>query len=245
MSWLDSLRAALDVQPGPVRFFFRDDDVGWEDLRLFALLDLFGDYDVPIDLAVIPKSVSAGTVKRLRGLIEARERISVHQHGYAHVNHELNGRKCEFGETRPRELQLADINAGKDLLLDLFGSLLDSTFTPPWNRCTATTTDCLRQTGFDVLSRDLSAGTMNVDGLTELPVAIDWFAHRKHVRLSADELGQAISAAVSSPAPVGVMLHHAVMDDEERNRLGELLELLSSHSQANCRLMRDLVREKF
>jgi hypothetical protein len=37
------------------------------------------------------------------------------------------------------------------------------------------------------------------------------------------------------------MLHHALVDDEERERIGELLELLSSHWQVSCRLMRDLV----
>jgi hypothetical protein len=39
-----------------------------------------------------------------------------------------------------------------------------------------------------------------------------------------------------------VMLHHAIMDEEERDRLGELLELLAGHSQAHCVLMRKLVR---
>jgi len=41
-----------------------------------------------------------------------------------------------------------------------------------------------------------------------------------------------------------VMLHHAIMDEAERERLGELLKLLSSHSQAQCVLMRELVPSK-
>ena len=39
--WLDPLRRALDASPAPATFFFRDDDVGWSDDRLFSLLDLF------------------------------------------------------------------------------------------------------------------------------------------------------------------------------------------------------------
>jgi len=102
-----------------------------------------------------------------------REFVSVHQHGYAHVNHEATGRKCEFGSTRAREWQLADINHGRRLLHDLFGESLDATFTPPWNRCNAITTGCLREAGFEVLSRDVTATPLDAQGLIELPIAID------------------------------------------------------------------------
>jgi len=61
MYWLNSLTAALDSQSEPAVFFFRDDDAGGEDERLFALLDLCGEHEVPIDLAVIPKSISFET----------------------------------------------------------------------------------------------------------------------------------------------------------------------------------------
>ena len=241
-NWLDPLRQTLDQAPGSIRFFFRDDDAGWEDARLFELLDVFADYDVPIDLAVIPKSISRQTAARLRKrLEESPEHVSVHQHGYAHVNHEESGRKCEFGDNRSSELQRADIAAGKALLTDLLGPITESIFTPPWNRCTASTATCLLREGFTLLSRDITAAQFNTPGLKELPVSIDWFGHRKGVRLTPDEVGGSLSKAASSQAPVGVMLHHALIDDEERQRITELLEVLSSHSQVHCRLMRDLV----
>ena len=241
-NWLDPLRKTLDEASGSIPFFFRDDDAGWEDARLFELLDMFTDYDVPIDLAVIPKSISGETAASLRQrLKENREHISVHQHGYAHVNHEQTGRKCEFGESRSRDLQRADIAAGKALLHDLLGPITESIFTPPWNRCTASTATCLLPEGFTLLSRDITATRFNTPGLRELPVSIDWFGHRKGVRLTPNEIGDSLSKAASSQAPVGVMLHHALIDDDERQRIGELLALLSSHSQVSCRLMRDLV----
>ena len=240
--WLDSFRQALDEAPGSIPFFFRDDDAGWEDARLFELLDAFADYNVPIDLAVIPKSISHDTAARLRKrLEELPESVSAHQHGYAHANHEQTGRKCEFGDSRSSEDQRADIAAGKALLNDLLGPFTDSIFTPPWNRCTASTAACLEQEGFSLLSRDITATRFNTPELMELPVSIDWFGHRKNVRLTPNEIGDSLSKAVSSQAPVGVMLHHALIDDEERRRISELLELLSSHSRVNCRLMRDLV----
>jgi len=53
-AWLDPLRMQLDACACPVRFFFRDDDVGWDDERLWALLDRFARGATPVDLAVIP-----------------------------------------------------------------------------------------------------------------------------------------------------------------------------------------------
>jgi peptidoglycan/xylan/chitin deacetylase (PgdA/CDA1 family) len=243
MNWLNGLRKVLDATPSATPFFLRDDDGGWEDERLFELLDVFRNYNVPIDLVVIPKVVSRDTANRLRKIVETDvDQVAIHQHGYAHINHEQNGRKCEFGESRSRDQQLTDICAGRDLLRDLFGPHTDPIFTPPWNRCTATTIECLRDAGVTVLSRDVTAAPLPPHGLVELPVSIDWFARRKGVRLTRDELGDALAEAAALQGPVGVMLHHAIMDKDERDRLGELLALLTSHSQVQCALMRNLVR---
>lgn len=243
MNWLDPLRKTLDSNPDSITFFFRNDDVGWEDTRLFALLDLFAEFNLPLDLAAIPTAISPRTAARLQTLVERDlGKLSIHQHGYAHLNHEQTGRKCEFGETRSRELQLADIEAGKDRLNDLFGPMAEPIFTPPWNRCTADTAACLRDAGFKLLSRDTTAPQLKTDGLAELPVSIDWFAKRKKVRLTPEEIGSSFSTAATACSRVGVMLHHALMNEEERARLGELLRLISTHSQARCVLMRDFIR---
>jgi hypothetical protein len=240
-SWLDPLRMSMDEASAPISFFFRNDDVGWEDARLFKLLDIFAQYEVPIDLAVIPKSISRETAARLRKLVAERSGyVSVHQHGFAHVNHEQTGRKCEFGDSRSLELQHSDIAAGKELLSDLLGPITDPIFTPPWNRCTAFTAACLQNEGFTLLSRDITAKQLDIADVMELPVSIDWFGHRKKIRLTPNEIADALSAAVSSQAPVGVMLHHALVDDEEREMIGALLKLLSSRSQVRCRLMREV-----
>ena len=39
--WLDPLRSVLDASDEQVRFFFRDDDAGWDDDALERLLDVF------------------------------------------------------------------------------------------------------------------------------------------------------------------------------------------------------------
>ena len=51
-------------------------------------------------------------------------------------------------------------------------------------------------------------------------MALDW------CRLAPDEFA---ARFVAARAPVGVMFHHAEMDDESMDRAGELLALLAAH----------------
>ena len=244
-SWLNPVRNALDGAPKPVTFFFRDDDGGWGDDRLFQLLDLFAGYDLPVDLAIIPQALTPVLAHKICERIEAsRERIAIHQHGFAHVNHELEGRKCEFGPTRSRALQQQDIESGNKLLADLFGSIAQPVFTPPWNRCTTLTGYCLINLGFRILSRDHSAEPLSIPGLSELPVRIDWLAKRKGLRLNLDQMGALIADAIKDSEPVGIMFHHALMDGGERDSAGELLALLAAHNKAQCHLMQSLEADR-
>lgn len=232
--WLNPLRAVLDSFDEPVRFFFRDDDAGWHDEALEALLDVFESHGAPLDVAAIPTATTARTA----GLLTTRRAtgrndISVHQHGFAHVNHEQEGRKCEFGVSRSPEQQSDDIRRGRDLLTALVGDL-PATFTPPWNRCAPWTALVLRDLGFTVLSRDLSAGRAEVLGLLELPVTVDWFAKQKLVPVDRAARGQLLADSAAGQGTVGVMLHHAVMSVQDRSDLGALLALVAAHPAASA-----------
>jgi hypothetical protein len=139
------------------------------------------------------------------------------------------GRPCEFGPSRPRDAQLADIAAGRERLAQLLGPLVAPVFTPPWNRCTTATAECLVEFGFAALSRDSTAEPLGVPGLDELPVQVDWLARRKGVRVPREEVGRRAAAAADAGPPAGVMLHHAEMDADERRALAQLLELVAPH----------------
>jgi peptidoglycan/xylan/chitin deacetylase (PgdA/CDA1 family) len=229
MSWLDPVRAALDEGPGTI--FFRDDDAGWGDERLWALLDLFDRRSLPVDVAVIPAALHPALAAELT--VRARAGgVRLHQHGWAHVNHEPVGRKCEFGPSRDLPAQEADVARGQAVLRDAFGGLLDPVFTPPWNRCTADTVAALAANGIAVLSRDSTAAPLPDAGpaaVVEVPITVDWFGSRKGVRWTPYELADRLAAAVRSGRPVGIMLHHAVTDSGELAALGALLALLSTH----------------
>ena len=232
-AWLRPLREALDAAPTPLPFFFRDDDAGWRDDRLAALLDVFASYAVPIDLAAIPLDMTAELADTLVARAD-RQPLGIHQHGYAHRNHQREGRKCEFGSDRSAAQQRHDISDGQRRLRELLGPALGPIFTPPWNRCTADTGACLVELGVDVLSRDRTAEPLGLDGLRELPVQVDWFAKRKGVPLGRDAVGEQLAARAGEPAPLGVMLHHAEMDTEDMAAMDELLDLICAHEGARC-----------
>jgi peptidoglycan/xylan/chitin deacetylase (PgdA/CDA1 family) len=241
--WLRPLRAALDAAPEPVTFFFRDDDAGWRDDRLVALLDVFAEHAVPIDLAAIPLALSDDLARALIRRSERTQPLGIHQHGYAHVSHQREGRKCEFGPDRAAEAQRIDIEDGQRRLRALLGPALAPMFTPPWNRCTAATGAALVELGIGVLSRDHTAEPLGLDGLRELPVQVDWFAKRKGVPLGRAAVGEQMAARAGEPAPLGVMLHHAEMDTEDLTAMDELLDVICAHERARCLSMAAVLEE--
>jgi hypothetical protein len=232
----------LDESDASINFFFRDDDAGWANDEFRALLACFRRHSVPIDIAAIPSALTAEFADEICALHdEAPALIGIHQHGFSHTNHEVFGRKCEFGTSRTRQDQYSDIQLGKRKLEAMLGFALDPIFTPPWNRCTEITGECLRVLGFRVLSRDVTARFLALAGLNELPISLDWFAKNNGSRLSFECLGTLIANRVKQrQQPVGIMLHHELMSAEERDLLCDLLVLLSTHRQAHCKLMAEI-----
>jgi hypothetical protein len=240
---LDTLLATLDAASAPVSFFLRDDDAGWADAALFALLDRTERAGVPIDLAVIPQATGASLATSLcMRAGAAPELIGVHQHGHAHTNHESVARKCEFGEARSGAAQRDDLRAGRDRLRDLFGSRLDPIFTPPWNRCSTATPALLAELGFEMLSR--SRGAPAQQALFELPVDVDWCKQRRlAVQQGEDGLARIaleLAQRVAAGGPVGLMLHHAEMNAHDLALLDTLLGATRAHPRTHWQPMRDL-----
>jgi hypothetical protein len=224
MHWLDPVTAALDAAPAPVDVFFRDDDAGWGTERLLALLDVFARHDLPLDLAVIPTALDDALAAELLYRVAA-QRLYLHQHGYAHQNHEPNGRKYEFGPHRSPTEQRHDIEAGAARLEELLGNAPEPIFTPPWNRCTAETGHALVELGFLVLSRESRAEPLGIDRLQEVPISVDW--------VKADAI-ERLARAIGEGGRVGVMFHHAEMDAAELARADELLALLASDDRVRA-----------
>ena len=244
----DPLLQALDAAPAPVTFFLRDDDAGWADERLLALLDTVADTGTPIDLAVIPGALQPALARTL----QQRQRgqpLGLHQHGLHHHNHETVGRKCEFGAARSAQQRLDDIRQGRRRLQQQLCDALDPIFTPPWNRVADDVPGLLRGLGFAALSREHRAPPQ--DELAELPVHVDWCKHWRAAegagdarpQQAAQAVAQALAEQVGAPgsAAIGLMLHHAVMDDGELGVLAGHLRRWTRHPNARWQPMRALI----
>jgi hypothetical protein len=97
------------------------------------------------------------------------------------------------------------------------------------NRCTRDTGECLVELGFTLLSREHRAEPLGL--LPELPVHLDV------ARLSPEELDTRFAGHMADGGPIGVMLHHAVMEPEDMARLDHLLGLLAGHENViACRM---------
>jgi hypothetical protein len=237
--WLDPVRASLDDRPAPVAFFLRDDDGGWNDEALHALLDTVERGGVPIDIALIPEACDTPLAHSLRD--RDGRTVHLHQHGRAHVNHEPAGRKCEFGPSRPADRQRGDIAAGRRRLFDLVGDRLEPIFTPPWNRCTAATIQSLVDLDFELLSRDVTADTCT-GALHELPVTLDW-SGRRGAPAGAFQWGITIAESIRTAGqPIGLMLHHAAMSEDDRQMLDALLDLFTGHGAVRFASMLEIAR---
>ena len=256
--WTDPVIAALERAPSVAEWFFRDDDAGWADARLSALVDVFDRGGTMLDLAAIPAAVSRELASSLRHLVQSGA-VAVHQHGWAHVNHQPAGRRSEFGSARAPEDQLDDLRRGRALLSDLLYGAVLPVFTPPWNRCEDRTVSMLEEVGLTALSCDVTAPCRNLPGVAEVPVHVDWsrcWREGGPSRLGT-ELCRAVDTLRSPSAqgdgtgstqageealpPIGVMLHHAVMTDEELVALARLLGALSAHPTASLTSMCALV----
>ena len=285
----DPLSAWLDTATAPQRFFIRSDDGGWGDDALMALLDLTARAGVPVDVAMIPEATTPALAAALtRRQAAAPALLGLHQHGRAHVNHQPEGRRGEFGDARSLEALRTDLHAGRHRLQALLGAErvpglgsepglgLDPIFTPPWNRCSPALPALLAEGGWRALSREHRATPQQ--WLAELPVHVDCSRVVREARAAGQAISAAIAAAMAAavssavssavsaavtsaasvtsaagqaralasagdtppaetPPPIGLMLHHAAMDDAERQALEPLLAAWSRHPRARwCRM---------
>lgn len=239
----DRMTALAQLPRGPVDLFLRDDDAGWDDARLLALLDVAQAAGVPIDLAAIPTAVTPALARELAARIATTpERVAVHQHGFAHLDHDAPARKCEFGAARDAAAQRADLVQGRARLVEHFGSRLQPWFTPPWNRLSAHTPRLLAELGYRALSRDRRAQPLQ-HALPELAVDVDWSRQWRigGADALAVDLARALRERANDHRPLGLMLHHAAMSAEELHALRALLAATADHPHWRWRSMRALL----
>ncbi len=242
-SSFERLSSALALRQQPLRVFFRDDDVDEDEATLRRLLRLFLRREIPINLGVIPGRLTAAGGELLRqSLSAAPALIELNQHGWLHLNHEREGRKCEFGPSRTYAEQLSDIAQGQARMTEAFGPHWFPVFIPPWNRCVEDTYRALDQLGFHALSAKQGSAVVTGYRFKEISITLDLFNWRGGASLKpAEEIVDELIAQLSQQRTVGVMLHHKVMDERAFIFLKAMLDTLVSHPSAGFHTFRGLL----
>ncbi len=226
--WQTELRGSLEVlqaEGKEVRMFFRDDDIDEDEASLIQLLDVFLAHGVPLNLAIIPDLLSDATVRQLLlRELWIPESLGLIQHGWRHINHEREGRKCEFGISRSLADKFNDIARGKTRLEEAFGPQFYPAFTPPWNRCTPDTFDLLDKLGFMVFSKDLGKKPVEGHRFQEISTTLDLYHWKGGASLKPpDVIVSTLIKQLRELDTVGILLHHKVMDDMAFTFLDQLL----------------------
>lgn len=212
--WESRLDKAFAHIPDGTEIFFRADDIGVPGHKCQQMMDIFCTHRIPLHMAVTPAWLSESRWATLKQWASDGPFVW-HQHGWRHVNHQLSGKKGEFGTDRPWTDKKNDLTRGLAKLRTIMGDDFQPYFTPPWNRFDQETGQILAELGFKGVSR--SSGEMKKVPLPDtLP---DTFIHVDlHTRGEADPgagwdalMNEFQTAATTGR--IGVMLHHQRMND--------------------------------
>lgn len=236
--------SARDVGGGGVTgyVFFRADDVAVPGKQFARLMHLFTRYRVPLSLAVVPVWLTGSRWEHLKGL--ARKDPSLwcwHQHGWRHLNHEVEGKKQEFGGSRlPSQIREDLLRGGHRLEMNM-GKDFYPVFTVPWNRCSSITLELLKELGYHAVSRSQGSLPPPPEGLPDFQVNVDLHTRKE---LDAEEGWNALFAELKGAllsGLCGIMIHHQRMNDAAFAFLEVLLQKLSRHQDLHIVHFKDLV----
>lgn len=222
---------SLKNQTSSSLLFFRADDIGVPSHQFNEMIRLFLKYKVPLCLAVVPTWLSKTRIQALQQETGKSSQFCWHQHGWLHRNHEPSGKKQEFGPNRSTEQIKRDLQNGRRRLSKLLEEDFSPFFTPPWNRCNASTLNHLEKLQYKGVSRSLGASPISPENLPDLQVNVD--LHTRKEKNQEDSLncllGEIIAALTSGST--GVMLHHQRMNSNAFNLLDVFFQILEDFKE--------------
>ncbi len=221
--------------------FFRADDVAAPGRNFARLMGIFRRQRVPLCLAVVPAWLTGSRWQYLKSLgVKESSLWCWHQHGWRHVNHEIDGKKQEFGASRSRSDIKRDLMQGKRWLENLMEAEFYPVFTPPWNRCSLSTLLLLRDLGYVAVSRSRGSRPKVPGELTDFFVNVDLHTRKERdPALGWRNLFNELQQAIPSDR-CGIMIHHQRMNDAAFDFLEMLIGTLASRRELQLVSYRDL-----
>ena len=215
-------------------FWWRDDDAAEITPALETLLQLAASLDVPLALAVIPDLASDDLLARLR----RESRVSLIQHGFAHVNHAPKWeKKAEFGSHRKRAVMGRELYEGAKRLRDEPG--WQPVLAPPWNRIDRKLPALLPGFGFRGLSTFTPRKSSHAaPGLRQVNTHLDIINWRGGGRFAGEEeiMAQTVRLLAArrrnqsdAMEATGLLTHHLVHDQDSWDFIKHFITLTSQH----------------
>jgi hypothetical protein len=226
---------------GSSHIFFRADDVAAPGKKFARLMHIFKRRRVPLCLAVVPAWLTGRRWQYLKDLAARQSSLWCwHQHGWRHINHEIEGKKQEFGPSRSRSNIKRDLVQGKRRLEDLMEAEFYPVFTPPWNRCSLDTLQLLGELGYVAVSRSRGSIPPAPRGLPDFYADVDLHTRKERDpalgwKLLLEELQSAISSKLC-----GIMIHHQRMNEAAFDFLEMLLGIIVKRKEIQLVNYRDL-----
>ena len=216
-------------------FFFRNDDVHKITKKLKRLIDLFLDYGIPINLAIIPNKIESELVSYLILLKQKYGRlVSIHQHGFNHNHNENknwnNNAPFEFGSDQSYDYQLKLIKKGKSIMDNAFENYNIPAFTPPYHSFNNNTIKVLNDLNFKLFSADLNLKKIDLKLLKNISVNIDIVKeyYPKKISKLENEIIRELLYLIKNKTSntIGIVLHHEKMSDYDFKVIERLIKLI-------------------
>ncbi len=224
-----------------ISLFFRADDMGDLSPEFSNLVEIFIKHEIPLCLAVVPAWLTHEKWFEIKSVCKnGRNLWCWHQHGWAHKNHEISGKKQEFGPNRTADDIKKDIRNGKERLISIIKNEFYPVFTPPWNRLSENAIKILADLGFKAISRNKNASPLSDGILPDIQVNVDL-----HTRKEIDwekgwnNLLNEIETGLSD-GTCGIMIHHQMMNKAAFSFLDIFIEKLKKSKKINFVNFRDL-----
>ncbi len=218
-----ALAEELDAWAGAGRaldLWLRDDDAAEPTTALARLIDLTGEAELPLCLAVIPAAAGPALAARIAA---ASEGLVAVPHGYAHHNHAPPGeKKAEFPPGRDPDAVIEELGRAWSVTVELFGARAMPVLVPPWNRIADALIPRLPGAGYRGLSTITASAVapLSVAGLQRRDAdvdIVDWRGSRAFVgeaaALEAIVARLVMLRGAAEARPLGILTHHLVHDE--------------------------------
>ena len=218
-------------------FWWRDDDAVAASPALARLIAVSAATGVPVAIAAVPKLIEPSLPPALAG----HPNVWLLQHGFAHIDHAkgLGEGAWELGAHRPLETVLAELEAGREIMGDLFGSPFLPVIAAPWNRIDPRLMPGLAARGFlGVSSYGERPLFPPLADFVEANIHFDpsrWKAGARFrgetaaLEMIVGHLRRRRSGEAQPDEPTGIVSHHAALDEASWRFLADLFRFVAQH----------------